>query len=123
MYRGASHLSAFNEATEVVLALGRPNDKTIGTTEVLLEWAKANHPALFDRCLTPQAGAATPYVRSKALCVSSAAAITGVGGRAASMATGVLALKAIDSQQQQALWVSRVGTAIKEENSWRSHTT
>jgi hypothetical protein len=65
MYRGASHLSAFNEATEVALALGRPNDKTIGTTEVLLEWAKANHPAWFARCLPPQAGAATPRVRSE----------------------------------------------------------
>jgi hypothetical protein len=65
MYRGASHLSAFNEATEVALALGRPNDKTIWTTEVLLEWAKANHPAWFARCLPPQAGAATPRVRSE----------------------------------------------------------
>jgi hypothetical protein len=56
MYRGAGHLSAFNEATEVARALGRPNDKTIGTTKVLLEWAKANHPAWFARCLPPQAG-------------------------------------------------------------------
>jgi hypothetical protein len=45
--------------------LAGPNDKTIGTTEVLLEWAKANHPAWFDRCLPPQAGAATPCVRSE----------------------------------------------------------
>jgi hypothetical protein len=44
MYRGASHLSAFNEATEIAFALGRPTDKTIGTTGVLLEWAQANHP-------------------------------------------------------------------------------
>jgi hypothetical protein len=65
MYRGASHLSTFNEAAGVAHAPSRPTDKTIGATEVVLEWAKATHPAWFDRSLPPQEGAATPCVRSE----------------------------------------------------------
>ena len=45
--RGESDLSARNAAADVALRLGRPNDGTLGTVSVVLDWAIEQHREWF----------------------------------------------------------------------------